>query len=54
MLSFFNYSSELLGLSEFPSWFGFASIHSTISGHVISVACEFKYLLVISSVALIA
>ena len=30
MMGFFNYSSELVGFGEFPFWFGFTSIHSSI------------------------
>ena len=30
MVGFFNYSSNLVGFNEFPFWFDFASIHSSI------------------------
>ena len=43
MMVFSNYFSKLEGLSEFPFWFGFVSIYSSISGHAISVTCEFEY-----------
>ena len=36
-MAFFNYSSELVGFSEFPFWLSFPSIHYSIS-----VACEFE------------
>ena len=50
MMTFFGYSRELVGFSEFPVWFRFASIHFTIKVILLVSPVNLNILLVIFSV----